>query len=143
MKAQKLSLVAIAGSLVLLAGCATESNSHMVSAPPPMAPTNPQQVVVTQQPQQVIVAQPQQVVTANGASYVVMQAPPAPQPPQAIPARPSAQHVWIDGYWTWQNNRYEWMAGHWELPPSSSAKWEYPRYVSESGAYRFYEGRWN
>jgi len=72
-----------------------------------------------------------------------MQAPPAPQAPQAIPARPSSEHVWIDGYWTWQNNRYEWMAGHWELPPSSSAKWEYPHYASEGGAYRFYEGRWN
>ena len=145
MNPQKLSLAALCGSLVLLAGCATESNSHMVSAPPPSAPTSPQQVLVTQQqPQQVIVTQqPQQIVTANGASYVVMQAPPAPQPPQAIPARPSAQHVWIDGYWTWQNNRYEWMAGHWEVPPSNSAKWEYPRYVSESGAYRFYEGRWN
>ena len=146
MNSNKLSLLAVCGSLAFLAGCATDSTSHVVSAPPPGAPTNPQQVVATQQqPQQVIVTQqPQQIVTtANGASYVVMQAPPAPQAPQAIPARPSAQHVWIDGYWTWQNNRYEWMAGHWELPPSSSAKWEYPHYASEGGAYRFYEGRWN
>lgn len=143
MKSHPTPLFALCGAFALLAGCANEPESHMVSAPPPASPTStqPQQVLVTQQ-------QPQQVVTtvaASGAttSYVVLQAPPAPQAPQAIPTQPSSSHVWIDGYWTWRNNRYEWMAGHWEVPPFSGAKWVAPRSESQSGAIRFYEGHWN
>ena len=147
MNSQKTSLIALCGTLGLFAGCATEPESHVVSAPPPASPTSPQQVVVTQQPQQVVVTQPQQqvvtTVPVSGTSYVVMQAPPAPQPPQAIPTQPSSHHVWIDGYWTWQNNRYEWMAGHWEVPPFAGARWHSPHVESDSGAFRFYEGYWN
>jgi hypothetical protein len=148
MKSNYPSLFALTGALALLAGCANQPESHVVSAPPPAAPTTTQQVV-GQQPQQVIITQqqPQQVVTTVNAaggttSYVVLQAPPAPQAPQAIPAQPSSSHVWIDGYWTWRNNRYEWMAGHWEVPPFSGAKWVAPRSESQSGGIRFYEGHW-
>lgn len=148
MNPTKVFPIAFGGVLLLLAGCATEPVSHLITAPPPGAPTSNQQVIVTPPPQQVIVAQPQQVVTTvatSGAttSYVVLQAPPAPQAPQAIPSRPSAQHVWIDGFWTWRNSRYEWMAGHWEVPPYSGAKWINPRVEPEAGSFRFYEGRWN
>jgi hypothetical protein len=140
-------LFALCGGIALLAGCTSQPTSHVLSAPPPPSPTTTQPVVVTQQPQHVIVTPQQQVVTTvspSGAStsYVVLQAPPAPQVPQAIPAQPSAQHVWIEGYWTWQNNRYEWMAGHWDVPPFQGARWEKPRVQSEAGAFRFYEGRW-
>ena len=142
MKTSPLTLVfALCGALGFLAGCASEPSSHLVTAPPPAAPTSSPQVVVAQ-PQQIIVTQPQQVTVPAGTSYVVMQAPPASQPPEAVPARPSSQHVWINGYWTWQNNRYEWMSGHWEVPPSSNAKWVNPRWDSEGGAFRFYEGHW-
>lgn len=138
------SLILLCSALALLGGCASEPDSHLVTAPPPPAPgTAP-----APQPQVVVVTQPQAqaVVVANqpvANSYVVMQAPPAPQPPEAIPAQPSYQHVWVAGYWTWQNNRYAWMAGHWEVPPHSGAKWVNPRWEPESGAFRFYEGYWN
>lgn len=137
------SLLLLCSVLALLGGCANEPDSHLVSAPPPPAPgmaPAPQQVVVVTQPQQVV------AVTAAPAavnSYVVMQAPPAPQPPEAIPTQPSSQHVWITGYWTWQNNRYAWMAGHWEVPPHANATWINPRWEPEGGAFRFYEGYWN
>lgn len=112
--------------------------SGVAPAPQPVYVTQPQQVVVTQ-PQQVVAT----AVVPNGVnSYIVVQAPPAPQP-EAVPARPSSQHAWIAGYWTWQNNRYAWMAGHWEVPPHATAAWVNPRWVPESGAYRFYEGYWN
>lgn len=96
------------------------------------------------QPQQVVVTQPQQVYATNATpnSYVVMQAPPAPQP-EAVPPRPSNDYVWIAGYWTWQNSRYAWMAGHWELPPSSTSVWVNPRWEPEGNAFRFFEGHWN
>lgn len=137
-----------------LGGCASEPESHLVTAPPPPAPTAtpgtiPQPVYV-QQPQQVVVQQPQQTVVTPATattpttvtSYVVTQAPPAPQP-EAVPARPSSSHMWVAGYWTWQNNRYAWMAGHWEMPPYTGATWVNPRWEPEGGAFRFYEGRWN
>ena len=138
------SLVILCSALAFLGGCASnEPDSHLVTAPPPpapgMAPAPAQVVVVTQQPQQAVAV----VATPTVNSYVVMQAPPAPQPPEAIPERPSSQHVWVAGYWTWQNNRYAWMAGHWEVPPYSNAKWTNPRWEPEGGAFRFYEGYWN
>ena len=128
-------------SALALGGCVSEPESHLVTAPPPPSPGT-----VPAQTQVVVVAQPQQVVAVAAApvnSYVVMQAPPAPQPPEAIPAQPSYQHVWVAGYWTWQNNRYAWMAGHWEVPPHSGATWVNPRWEPEAGAFRFYEGYWN
>jgi len=126
----------ISGGLVFLAGCASEPESHTVSAPPPpnvvMAQQPPQQVYVTSSAQQ----------TANGV-IVVTQAPPAVQQ-EVVLAQPSSGHKWVPGYWTWRNNRYEWMAGHWELPPNSNSVWVAPRWERRSdGAYQFYEGYWN
>ncbi len=125
---------------LLLGGCASQPESVLVSAPPPPPPTaSTQMVVAAPAPVMVAQAHPTTVVPAG---YVVMQAPPAPPPPEAIPTRPSAQHVWLAGYWTWRNNRYEWMAGRWELPPHSGASWVSPRWSPEGGSYRFYEGYW-
>jgi hypothetical protein len=143
MNPTKITSLLLLCSALAFGGCASEPDSHLVTAPPPPAPgTAPAQaqvVVVTQQPQQAV------AVVANPSvnSYVVMQAPPAPQPPEAIPAQPTSQHVWVAGYWTWQNNRYAWMAGHWELPPHSRATWVNPRWSPEGNAFRFYEGYWN
>ncbi|MDI1319344.1 MAG: YXWGXW repeat-containing protein [bacterium] len=139
---KNVSLFALCGALGLLAGCTSEPESHLVTAPPPPAPGTapaPQQVVVVTQPQQVVATA---YVPGAANSYVVLQAPPAPQAPEAIPARPSDAHVWVSGYWTWQDNRYAWMAGHWVVPPYAGAKWVNPRSESEGGAFRFYEGHW-
>ncbi|HEY8993810.1 MAG TPA: YXWGXW repeat-containing protein [Lacunisphaera sp.] len=117
----------IAGA-ALLAGCESTPESHVVSAPPPSAPGT------------VVVAQPQ---PTQPSQVVVVQAPPAVQQ-EAVTARPSSDHVWIAGYWTWRDNRYEWIAGRWEVPPHSSATWIAPRWERLSdGTYRFYEGYWN
>src|SRR3954468_20430569 len=96
----------ISGGLAFVAGCASEPDSHVVSAPPPPAPTT----------QQVIVAQPSQsAVQRPTGTAVVTQAPAAPQQERVL-AQPSSDHKWVPGYWTWRNSRYEWMAGHWEIP---------------------------
>ncbi len=139
------SLLVLSGVIGFLGGCASEPNSTLVSAPPPNSPTGTvgqTQVIVTQPQQQ------QQVITTTNAptgatSYIVVQSPPAAPPPVAMPARPSNQHVWIDGYWVWQNSRYEWMAGHWATPPSPGAEWVAPRWVPENNFYRFFDGYWN
>lgn len=129
----------LCGALALLGGCASEPESHRLSGPPPPEPTT---TVVTQQ------AQPVPVVVTNipsntGVTTIyVTQAPPAMQQ-EVIIARPSTSHVWVPGYWTWRNQRYEWMAGHWGLPPRSNATWVAPRWEREDNSYRFYEGYWN
>mgnify|MGYP000864570600 CR=1 FL=1 len=126
----------------LLGGCASQPDSYLLSSPPPAPPT-----ASAAAPAAPVVATPAPVVVAPAgtvpAGYVVMQAPPASPPPEAVPPRPSSQHVWIAGYWTWRNNRYEWMAGRWEVPPHSTATWVPPRWMPEGGSFRFYEGHWN
>jgi hypothetical protein len=141
---------AVIGAFVLLAGCTTPRESHKVSSMPPAAPTqnvtspaSPNVVVTTTAPAANNV---QYVTTATEVpgtnTIIVTQAPPAP-PPEVIVAQPSTKHVWIPGYFTWRNNRYEWMAGHWEIPPKLNAQWISPRVEKDGNGYRFYEGYWN
>jgi hypothetical protein len=125
-------------ALVLLGGCDTEPESHVVSAPPPPAPgTVPATTVVTTTPA------PAQVSPSPSTNTVVVtQAPPALQA-EVVQAQPSPEYKWVPGYWTWRDGRYEWMAGHWEIPPRSDAVWVAPHWNAEAGGYRFYEGYWN
>jgi hypothetical protein len=132
----------ISGGLAFMAGCASEPDSHVVSAPPPPPPTT-QQVIVAQpgQPATTVAAPATAVQTQNG-TIVVTQAPPAAQQ-EVVLAQPSSDHKWVPGYWTWRNERYEWMAGHWEIPPSQNSVWVAPRWERRSdGSYQFYEGYW-
>jgi hypothetical protein len=144
------SFIGLCGVIGLLAGCATEPSSHVVSAPPPVAPTSTvMTTTTTTTPTGVAVAVPVSgnpgyvtTSTPQVSTTVVTQAPPALQQ-EVVLAQPSPQHVWLAGYWTWRNNRYEWMAGHWEAPPSSRSTWVAPRWEQQGNAYRFYEGYWN
>jgi hypothetical protein len=134
----------------LLAGCASEPESHMVSAPPPPAPTravtttttttSPESVptVVVQNPANGMI----NAVTPVVSTTVVSVAPPALQP-EVVLAQPTPEYVWLAGYWTWRDNGYQWMAGHWQLPPHSHALWISPRWEQQGNAYKFYEGYWN
>src|ERR1700690_273146 len=141
----------VCGALVFLSGCDSEPDSHLVSAPPPSAnPARTTMVTTTTSSAPVVVANPAYVTpayvttTSNPTvnTVIVTQAPPVPQVDVVI-AQPSPQHVWLTGYWTWRDNQYEWMAGHWELPPSSNSSWTSPRGEREGNAYRFHEGYWN
>ncbi|MGC9451369.1 MAG: YXWGXW repeat-containing protein [Oceanipulchritudo sp.] len=150
-KATRFSLVAgtaILGASLLLAACATPRESHRVSGPPPPAPTRN---VASTQTSVVRTANAQsgdrvQYVTTTDATpganlIIVTQAPPVP-PPEVVVAQPTPHHLWIPGYWTWRHERYEWMAGHWEVPPRPGAQWVNPRWENEGNAYRFFEGYW-
>jgi hypothetical protein len=136
------------GILGLLAGCASEPPSTVVSAPPPPPPasTTTTTQVVTAQPNGTPVAvaypAPNGTPLTPGQTVVVTQAPPA-APQEPILERPSAQHVWIPGYYTYRDNRYVWISGRWEIPPRADAKWIAPRWEKESNGYRFYEGHWD
>jgi|GEM_PF-392898 len=143
------------GAGILLAGCVTEPESRVLSSPPPPAPRNTvsgtamQPTTVTTVPNVAVVGAPGTTTTtttsADGITRqqtVVVNQPLPVLQQEVVLARPSAQHLWIPGYWTWQNNRYEWMAGHWEVPPFSGATWVASRSEPANGAYRFYEGYW-
>ncbi len=143
------------GAIGLLAGCASYPESHVVSAPPPPPPAaQPQQATVytvpaaNQPPATHTVTQTQSGTTVaypspvGASSIVVMQAPPQAQ--QEVPsARPSRDHVWIPGYWSWRTDRYEWMAGHWQVPSRFGAVWVPPRWQPEGTSWRYYEGYWD
>lgn len=134
------SVLLAGASGLLLAGCGSYPESHVVSAPPPAPPA--QQVVVAQtQPAAATVVQGTAVQTTDG-TIVVMQAPPALQQ-EVVTARPSSDHIWIPGYWTWRNQRYEWTSGRWQIPPRPGAVWMAPTWERlADGSYRFTEGHW-
>ena len=143
-------LVGVCGAIGLFAGCASEPASVVVSAPPPLPPAAPATVYSTPATVPVQVQTPQGVATVQApitspvgaSSIVVMQAPPAAQ--QEVPSpRPSTDHVWVPGFWSWKNSQYTWMAGHWEVPPRVGAVWVPPRWQPEGTSWRFYEGYWD
>jgi hypothetical protein len=144
-----MSVLTACGGLALLAGCASEPASVVVSAPPPPPPSAAPAPVVYSTPVHTTVqtVQPGTTVATvpsptGSSSIVVMQAPPSAQ--QEVPAaRPTRDHVWIPGYWSWQSNQYQWMAGRWVVPPRSGAVWVPPRWQPEGSSWRFYEGYWD
>jgi len=121
-----------AAALLALSGCETEPDSHLVSAPPPAPPA----IVQTTTTPAVV------TVPTSPTTVVVAQVPPAPQP-EDPPPRPSADYVWVGGYWTWNSSQYVWTVGHWEVPPRQGATWVPPRWDQEGNADRFYNGYWS
>jgi hypothetical protein len=147
----KTRALVVCGAIALVGGCSSEPDSHVVSAPPPpppgVAPTVVTTSTTTTPTTQTVYTQgpTQQTVYTQGqpqSTIIVQQAPPAAQA-EVVLARPSPDHMWVHGYWTWRDNQYEWMAGHWEIPPHAGSVWIAPHWEPENGAYRFYEGYWN
>jgi YXWGXW repeat-containing protein len=131
------ALLVCSATALILSGCSSEPESHVVSAPPP--PTAPAQVVVQNNPN---ADSGSGSPSMNQAGQVIVtQAPPAMQQ-EPVLEQPSPRHVWIPGYWTYRDNRYVWIAGRWELPPTTGAVWIAPRWEREGNGYRYYEGYW-
>jgi WXXGXW repeat (2 copies) len=128
--------------LAVFAGCASEPDSHVVSAPPPPAPNAMVSQPVTVTTQSTTTGPVTTTQTQPVSTVVVTQVPPALQS-EVVLARPSPDYVWVAGYWTWQDNRYEWVSGQWVIPPHSNSAWVSPHWEPENGGYRFYEGYWN
>lgn len=132
--ARLLGSVAFAGAtLALLSGCASDP---IVPVPPPSAP--PQQTVIVTPPQQQVIGTP-----VAGGAMIITQAPPVQAQQQVISARPSSDHVWIEGWWQWRDGRYVWRPGEWVIPPRYGAVWNPPRWERRSDGWVFVEGYWN
>ncbi len=67
--------------------------------------------------------------------------PPAPIAEADRPVAPSAQAVWVAGYWHWTGVHYAWIPGHWEQAPPGST-WAGPQYVKREGSYFYEPGGW-
>jgi len=37
-------------------------------------------------------------------------------------------HIWIGGYWGWENDAHVWIGGEWAEPPQPGYAWEAPRW---------------
>ena len=86
-------------------------------------------------------------VAAFDRRYVVAQPPPVPAstPRHLKPVRPAREAVWIDGYWAYTGNPrspYEWMAGHWEIPPPGARAWIPSGWQRTGNTYVYVRGRW-
>lgn len=53
---------------------------------------------------------------------VVTEAPPPPRT-ETMGTAPDAAHVWVEGYWTYADDKWVWIPGHWELRPRPDAVW--------------------
>jgi hypothetical protein len=69
-----------------------------------------------------------------------------PLPPaisQEVPEpQPTVKHLWIEGYWRWQDGTHAWIAPHWELPPVPGSNWVAPRWEKRGNGYTLIEGFW-
>jgi hypothetical protein len=68
---------------------------------------------------------------------------PPPPPPEIIIVAPSPAHVWMPGYWNWQN-RWIWIPGQWAQRPRPNAEWmehQWRRYEN-GGRYPMERGAW-
>jgi hypothetical protein len=57
---------------------------------------------------------------------------------------PSADAVWIDGYWQWSADKWSWVRGEWTVPPCRPAcTWVPARWTSDAHGQVFHEPYWN
>jgi outer membrane lipoprotein SlyB len=75
---------------------------------------------------------------------VVQQPPPMPAPPrEVVTVRPAREAVWVDGYYLYAGyNRYEWVPGHWEIPPRGYRTYVRPAWQPRGGTYVYVRGYW-
>jgi hypothetical protein len=115
----KMTTMSVAAWGVFVGGCSRQEHIDVNEAPPPAQAAD-------QQPQGV----------------VVQQAPP-PLIVEVQPPAPSASVVWVGGYWNWDNQKYNWQAGHYSAPPQADVVWVAPRYDPDPHGVRYTPGQWS
>jgi hypothetical protein len=80
--------------------------------------------------------------------YVVVQPPAYPPPPrEVIPVRPAREAVWVQGYYLYtgrRSNAYQWVPGHWEVPPRGGYRtFVQPRWEHRGHNYVYVRGYWH
>jgi hypothetical protein len=70
-----------------------------------------------------------------------------PKPPASVEVgpnveSPSAEHGWMPGHWSWNQDRYAWSAGYW-AQGRSDWEWTPARYVWTPRGHIFVDGYWD
>jgi hypothetical protein len=55
---------------------------------------------------------------------------------------PSARHVWIAGYYRWDDSAYVWVPGSWAIPPSHHHAWVAGHWAHTHRGYYWVNGHW-
>jgi hypothetical protein len=79
---------------------------------------------------------------APGAEVVIVEEPPPPQP-ERIPAAPSANHVWVAGYWVRHGREWIWVPGCHVLRPRPAAVWVAGHWARRPGGWVWIPGHWD
>lgn len=61
---------------------------------------------------------------------------------EVITPAPGPGYVWISGHWSNRNQQWVWLAGRWELPPSTSAVWTDGHWVQGSSGWVWVDAGW-
>lgn len=80
-------------------------------------------------------------VEPSGEALTTTQAPPAPQMEEPPPA-PAQNLTWTPGYWYWEGDNWEWVAGMWVEPPRPGLVYVSPRWVPRGPSWYFSWGGW-
>jgi hypothetical protein len=88
------------------------------------------------------IQQPQPVYVEPQPQYILIQQAPPPVIVERRPAPPSAAHIWIDGSWNWDRQRYSWVAGRYEVPPQPDVIWVTAQYQPDAKGVRYIPGQW-
>ncbi|MFN9812201.1 MAG: hypothetical protein ACK6CU_21495 [Deltaproteobacteria bacterium] len=112
---------------VVVAPAPARPGGAVVVAP---APSRPGPVVVDPGAGRpgVVVVGPRGVVRGAPSRVVVVGPPPAPRVITRRPPPSRHGELWIEPYWGWTGAGWEWIDGHWELPPQSGAIWIAPQW---------------
>ncbi len=84
----------------------------------------------------------ERVVPAPTGRVVVSEAPP-PARPEIIAPAPTVSHVWLKGYWTFQDGQWVWIPGHWEVRPRTGAVWAPGQWDRTSTGWIWTPGHWD
>jgi uncharacterized protein YcfJ len=71
--------------------------------------------------------------------------PPLPPAPlaESVTAQPTSEAVWIPGYWSFESgDRYEWVSGHWEIPPRGARSYQPPQWRRQGNGSVYVRGYW-
>ncbi|MDD4891704.1 MAG: hypothetical protein PHU85_17435 [Phycisphaerae bacterium] len=85
------------------------------------------------------------IVEPRPTEVIVVEKAPPPMIVERIPSRPSPNHVWIEGYYSWDNghHRHTWVKGHYAECPKPNARWTPDTWVKTQRGWKYEPGHWN
>jgi hypothetical protein len=93
-------------------------------------------VVIREEPETVVIER------RHPTEVTVIRKPPPVARVEVVPARTSARHNWVPGYWIWENGKHVWVDGTWVIPPDERAKWTPGYWVHRSVGWEWVPGYW-